>query len=72
MSRAQVPLENEILATARVPTDDIMTGAASSVVVVIVYSGFDADSVVPDGDTTIVQEPAATIAAKSVSISPTP
>ena len=72
MSRTQVPLENEIVATARVPIDDMMTGAASSVQVVIVNSGFDADSMVPDGDTTIVQEPAAMIALRSVSISPTP
>ena len=72
MSRAQVPLENEIVATASEPIVDMMTGAASSDAVVIVNSGFDADSIVPDGDTTIVQEPAAIIADKSVSISPTP
>jgi hypothetical protein len=72
MSRAQVPLENEIVATARVPMDDMMTGAASNVHVVIVNSGLDADSVVPDGDTTIVHEPAATIALRRVSISVVP
>ena len=72
MSRAQVPLENDTVATARLPMVDMITGAASSVQVVIVNSGFDADSAVPDGDTTIVQEPAAIIADKSVSISPTP
>ena len=67
-----MPLENEIVATASEPIVDMMTGAASKVAVVMVNSGFDADSVVPDGDTTIVQEPAAIIADKSVSISPTP
>jgi hypothetical protein len=72
MSRAQVPFEKLIEATARVPMDDMMTGAASSVAVVIVNSGLLADSVVPDGDTTIVHEPAATIALKSVSISVVP
>jgi hypothetical protein len=72
MSRAQVPLENEIVATARVPMDDMMTGAASNVHVVIVNSGFVADSVVPDGDTTIVHEPAATIALSNASISVEP
>ena len=72
MSRAQVPFENEIVATARVPMDDMMTGAASNVHVVIVNSGLLADSVTPDGDTTIVHEPAATIALRSVSISVEP
>jgi hypothetical protein len=72
MSLAQVPLENEIVATARVPIDDMMTGAASSVAVRIVNSGLLADSVVPDGDTTIVHEPAAMIAERRVSTSPTP
>jgi hypothetical protein len=52
--------------------DDMMTGAASNVHVVIVNSGFVADSVVPDGDTTIVHEPAATIALRRVSISVAP
>jgi hypothetical protein len=52
--------------------DDMMTGAASNVHVVIVNSGFVADSVVPDGDTTIVHEPAATIALRRVSISVVP
>jgi hypothetical protein len=72
MSRTQVPFENDTDATARVPIDDMMTGAASNVQVVIVNSGLLADSVVPDGETTIVHEPAATIADKRVSISPTP
>ena len=72
MSRTHVPFENDTEATARVPMDDMMTGAASNVQVVIVYSGLLADSVVPDGETTIVHDPAVTIAAKSVSISPTP
>ena len=72
MSRTQVPLENETVATARVPMDDMMTGAASNVHVVIVNSGLVADSVVPDGDTTIVHEPAATIALRSASISVEP
>jgi hypothetical protein len=52
--------------------DDMMTGAASNVHVVIVNSGLLADSVVPDGDTTIVHEPAATIALRRVSISVVP
>jgi hypothetical protein len=52
--------------------DDMMTGAASNVHVVIVNSGLVADSVVPDGDTTIVHEPAATIALRSASISVEP
>ncbi len=72
MSRAQVPLENETEATARVPMDDMITGAASNVQFVIVNSGLLADSVVPDGDTTIVHPPAETIALKSVSISVEP
>jgi hypothetical protein len=72
MSRAQVPLTKLIEATLRVPTVDMMTGAPESVAFVIVYSGLLADSVVPDGETTIVHEPAATIAAISVSTSPTP
>ena len=50
----------------------MMTGAASNVHVVIVNSGLLADSVVPDGETTIVHEPAAIMALRSVSISPTP
>ena len=72
MSRTQVPLENDTDATARVPMDDMMTGAASNVHVVMMNSGLLADSVVPDGDTVIEHEPAATIAERRVSISPTP
>jgi SOS-response transcriptional repressor LexA len=72
MSRAQVPFENDTDATARVPIDDMMTGAASNVHVVMTNSGLLADSVVPDGDTVIVHPPADTIALRSVSISPTP
>ena len=72
MSRTQVPLEKLTEATARVPMDDMMTGAASNVHVVITNSGLLADSVVPAGETVIVHEPADTIALKSVSTSPTP
>jgi hypothetical protein len=72
MSRTQVPFEKLTEATARVPMDDMMTGAASNVQVVIVNSGLLGPSVVPDGETTIVHEPAATIALTRVSISPTP
>jgi hypothetical protein len=72
MSRTHVPFVNEIEATARVPIDDMMTGAASSVQVVMTNSGLLGPSVSPDGDTVIEHEPAATIALRSVSISPTP
>ena len=72
MSRTQVPFEKLTEATARVPMDDMITGAASSVQVVMMNSGLVADSVVPDGDTVIVHEPADTIALRRVSTSPTP
>ena len=71
-SRTQVPFENDTEATARVPMDDMMTGAASNVHVDMTNSGLLADSVVPDGDTVIVHEPAATIALRRVSISVAP
>jgi hypothetical protein len=71
-SRAQVPLVNVIEATANSPTVDMITGFASSVAFVIVISGFDALSVVPDGDTTIMQLPAVMIAASNVSTSVAP
>ena len=72
MSRTQVPLEKLTEATARVPMDDMMTGAASNVHFTISNSGLLADSVVPDGDTVIEHPPAAIIALRRVSISPTP
>ena len=61
-----------MLATASSPTVDMIAGLASSVAFVIVNSGLLALSVVPDGDTTIVQLPAVMIAASNVSTSVAP
>jgi hypothetical protein len=58
MSRTQVPLVNDSETTANSPTVDMTAWLVSSVQFVIVNSGLLADSVVPEGETTIMALPA--------------
>jgi hypothetical protein len=56
-SRAQVPPTNVKSTEAISPTVLLITGAFASIAPVMVYSGLDADSVVPEGLITKVVEP---------------
>lgn len=72
MSRAQVPDVNVNSTVASSPIDELMTLALGHMQFVIVYSGFDADSVVPDGEITNVVLPFPTMSASIASTSDAP
>jgi hypothetical protein len=69
MSRAQVPPTQFAVTVAISPTVELIGVNDASIALVIVYSGLDADSVVPDGLMTSVVVPRPTIAASAVSTS---
>ncbi len=69
MSRTHVPPVKEAVTVASSPTVELIGVKFASIAFVMMYSGFDADSVVPDGLMVNTVEPWPTIAASAVSTS---
>jgi hypothetical protein len=71
-SRTQVPPVKVAVTVAISPTVELIGVKSASMQFVIVYSGLDADSVVPDGEITKVVVPVPTHDARMASTSDAP
>ena len=72
MSRTQVPPVKVASTVESSPTVELIGVKLASMQFVMTYSGFDADSVVPDGEMVKMVVPVPTHDARMASTSPTP